>query len=138
MTAKIGFGTVLEIESGTPGQYTTVGGITSVKPPGVTAEVVDATHMKSANKAKEKLAGIIDWGQTSIGINYDPADEGHADLIAAVGTVAKLQIVFPDGEKWQFSAVCSAFEPGEITKEGLMTASFTADVTGVPTFVAAP
>jgi predicted secreted protein len=137
-TAKIGFGTLLEIEkAGTPDTYDTIGGITSLKPPGVSAEVIDRTTMQSPGKTKQKMGGLKDWGQVSVNINYDPADSGHAALMAAVGETKNFRIVFPDGSKWKVAAVASNFEPGEVTKEGLITASFTADIDGVPTFEAA-
>lgn len=133
--SKLGFGTLLEIESATPGTYTTIGGVTALKPPGVKAEVLDRTTMASPAKTKQKLGGLKDWGQTTISLNYDPADTaGHGALIAAVGETKKFRIKFPDNQTWTFDAVASAFEPGEVTREGLITASFTADIDGVPTF----
>jgi hypothetical protein len=54
--SKLGFGTLLEIESATPGTFTTIGGVTSLKPPGVKAEVLDRTTVVSP-LSQDTLAG---------------------------------------------------------------------------------
>lgn len=137
MAARIGFGTLLAIETATPGTYTVIGGITAIKPPGMTADVLDRTTMQSPDRVKQKLGGLKDWGQSQITLLYDPADTGHADLIEQIGVTHNYQVQFPTGERWNFAGVGSSFEVAEIAKDGLITATFTVDVDGAPTFVPA-
>lgn len=138
--SKIGYGALFKVENAsTPGTYDTVGEITSIKPPGVSAEILDRTTMQSPNKTKQKLGGLREWGQASVNVNFDPSDTtGHMALQAKVGETANYQIEFPDGETWDFPAIASNWEPGEVTPAGIMTASFTVDLDGEPTFNPAP
>lgn len=134
--AKLGFGTLIKIGNGDgpPETFTTVGNIVSLKPPGKKTAVVDRTTMQSPNAVKQKLGAIKEWEKTTCKVYFDPADAGHAAVIAAISQTKDLQILFPDGHTWTFAAVIESFEPGEVTKEGLIEATFQFDVDGDVTF----
>lgn len=129
--SRLGFGTILQVDFGS-GSFQDIALITSVTPPGVTAEVVDKTHMGSPDGFREKMGGLKSWGQVTVNCHYDPSDPVTADLIAACGETLPHRVRFPDNTTLTFDAVVVSFVPGEATMEGLMTATYTAEVTGKP------
>lgn len=74
-------GVKIEVSSGSPTAFATIGNVTSIKGPGGTASVIDVTNLLSS--AKEKLMGLPDEGQVTMDINYDPDNATHILLRGA-------------------------------------------------------
>lgn len=65
----------------TPAAYTKIGEVLTWDGPGGEASVIDMTHLQSTRR--EKLMGIPDEGQITLGINRDFTDTGQAVLAQA-------------------------------------------------------
>lgn len=76
--------------------YTEVGEVTDFSGPGGSANVIDATHLRSV--AREKLMGIPDEGQFTFSLNFVPGNDGQIAFRAARRSRAKqsFALVFSD------------------------------------------
>lgn len=130
--AAIGYSTTFGIKNG-GGTYDDVAEVTRVKPPAYSRDAIDATHMGSPNSFREYIPGLMDAGEVSIDINYVPST---SDVIIAAMTAGSgdFQITLPNGVKFQFAAVVTAFEP-EAPLDDKMSATATFKVSGKPTLV---
>jgi len=61
-----------------PPVYSTVGEVRSISGPSTTAEIVDITTHSVLGYWRKKLAVLIDPGEITFPMNYDPADALHA------------------------------------------------------------
>lgn len=126
--------------------------LTNPTPPSGSADEIEITDLDST--AKEYLQGLIDYGEATFDINYDPADTSHQALEAdlAAGTTSEWLIGFSDGTTAAPTVTASSFatpatsrswvlfsgfvkgfqkQSGTNTK---MTATLTVRVTGSPTY----
>ena len=135
--AAIGHGTKVLIASvAAPLVYVEVGEVTSVTPPPMTRDIIDATHMASPNKWREFIAGLKDGGEMSLDINFVPGSS-TTTLLVLMQTETEprpVKIQFPNAEEWGFSAFCTGFEPS-VPVADKMTASVKFTITGEPDFV---
>jgi len=105
MTASAGkaaFGTVLTIGT------TTIGEVTAITPPNLSANDIDMTNMSSADGYKEFIQGLRDGGEFSFEANFlTGAPAGQEALLALfhAGTVSTTyKIQFPGSlANWTFS-----------------------------------
>lgn len=137
--AMIGHGTLFKVGDGaTPEVFTTVAEVTKLKPPGLSRDTVDVTHMESTGGWREFIAGLKDGGEVSMEINFDPGGT-TTDLLTdmfSTSTVGNKKIVFPDNSEWAFKAILTGFEP-DAPVDDKMTANVKFKVSGVPTFTQA-
>lgn len=134
--AAIGHGTLFKIGNGaTPEVFTTVAEVTSIKPPNLSRDPVEATHTESPEKWKEFIAGLKDGGEVGIELNFVPGSATTLLLMAQFDTdvVGNKQVVFTTGQVWSFAAFQTGFEPDTSTPDK-MTASSTFKISGKPTF----
>lgn len=134
--AKIGFGALFKIESlDSPNVMITVGEITSIKPPSVSRDAVDATHSESPEGWREFIAGLKDGGEASVDLNFVPGGAGITMLLRELGvdTVTACAITLPTtpAYSWTFDAILTGFEP-DIPIDDKMSATATFKVTGKP------
>jgi predicted secreted protein len=137
--AKIGHGTKLYIgDSNSPGVWTPVAEITSIKPPSVTRDVIDATNSDSPDKWREHIPGLKDGGEVSFEGNFIPSGASTGQLILASANDAAIafKIEWPDSPPtvWEFQGFVTAFEP-DASFDDKMTFSSTIKVSGKPQFV---
>lgn len=136
--ARIGHGTTLGIAAvGTPeGPFTNLGEVTSITPPPVTRDIIDATHMESPEGWREFIAGLKDGGEMSCDLNFVPGSATDDLLVAmqAEDDPRPMQITFPNGAIWAFSAYCTGYEP-TAPVDDKMTATATFKVSGKPDFI---
>lgn len=133
--AKIGYGVLFKIGNGaSPTEvFTTVAEVTSITPPGMSRDAIDATHEESPDAWREFIGGLKDGGETSLELNFVPGSATTALLLAEIEAPAgNKQIVFTTGEIFSFKALCTNFEP-EAPLDDKMVASVTYKVTGKPT-----
>lgn len=137
--ARIGHGSQFYVGSdSSPITYTAIAEITSITPPSVTRDVIDATHTGSPDQWREHIPGLKDGGEVSIEMNFVPNSDSSNILVAIqLDSFARdFKIVFPDGSTWVFQAFCTGFEP-DAPFDDKMTATATFKVSGKPDFVTA-
>lgn len=110
MADGIGFqGTLFSVVAGT--ETTAVGAVTGLNGPNGRANVIDMTHSQSL--AKEKMMGLADEGEISVGVNFWPGDPGQEALLAARDSLARIdmRIEFAGATtaQWDFGGYCNAF-----------------------------
>lgn len=91
-------GTLLYYSLGSPTSFTALGKITGIDGPGGGSTKIDQTDLDDT-QFKRMLPGLIDAGDVSFDLNLNPADAGHAALIAAqkAGTLLEIKITPPSG-----------------------------------------
>lgn len=137
--AKIGHGVLFKIASGdSPSVMTSIGEITSVTPPAISRDAIDATHTASPEKWREFIAGLKDGGEASADINFVPGSDGHGLLMDQLDldTPTECEIDFPDGSKFEFDAILTGYAPSAPIDDK-MTATVTFKVSGKPVFTEA-
>lgn len=135
--ARIGHGSsFLMGDSNSPGTWTEIAEITSITPPSVSRDVIDATNSDSPDRWREHIPGLLDGGEVTIEGNFIPGGAGDVALIVAqTDTFARAyRIIFPNAVVWDFQAFCTAYEP-EAPFDDKMTFSATFKVSGKPDFV---
>lgn len=129
------YGTVFSRESITPGTYTAVANVNDITPPGIEREALDVTAHDSPDGYMEYIGGLINGGEVSITLHYDPAK--HDTLLADLESVdpVNYEITWPVavGGSWQFAAIMTGFAPAAPVDDKL-TAELTFQVSGKPTF----
>lgn len=133
--AKRGKNSTFGIEGVTPGTYTKVAEVTRIKPPGWTRDSVDATHLESPDDVKEFIAGLKEMSEASFDINWVPS-ASDVLLTAFSDESGNYEITAPNGVRIQFSGFITAYEPGDLTPDGKMTAAITIKPAGMATLVA--
>jgi hypothetical protein len=115
--ADIGTGTSISWES-------FLGELLDVNPPGASREAIDVSHMGTGSSHIFTPADLVDWGEMTVTIAYDPSDTPPIDSAASSCT-----ITFPDGSIWVFNAFMTSMKPA-VPLEDKMTAEVTVKVTG--------
>ncbi len=132
------FGALLQYEdSGSPGTFINVAEIKDISGPGESLDTVDATTHSSPSATREFLAGLLDPGEVSFSIAYDPEDaSGQAFMIAALRTreLNNFRIVSKTTNDAfrEFEGFVTGFEPKDPV-EGIIEADFSIKVTGAVT-----
>lgn len=106
--ALIGWSAEFWLESD-GGTLTELAEITAVTPPNSQTADVEATHMKSPNRRREYIAGLIDDGEGTFEMNYVPGSATDALIQQAQteGDSRNYKIVIPDGAfGWKIEGVC--------------------------------
>jgi predicted secreted protein len=136
--AAIGYGRLLAINdtSQSPAAYVVVGEITALNGPAFAADAIEATHMQSAARFREFVAGLRDAGEISGEINYTPGNAGMDLLLEHLGEVAQYRITEPSSFSPEATLVSQAILTqfditGPVAEK--MGASFTLKLTGQPT-----
>ncbi len=142
MTNFAAKGTLLKQGDGaSPEVFTTIAQVVSIGGPSLSLDPIDVTNHSSLDGWKEFVGGLLDGGEISLEINYDPVNATHnatAGLIKDMEdrTVRNFQLVFSDtaGTTWTVPALVTGFEPGAPV-DGKLSASVTLKVSGKPTLV---
>lgn len=130
-----GYGTLLKRGDGAePEVFTAIANATNITAPGLARNTIDVSAHDSPNKYMEFVGGMIDPGEVSIDVNYDPT--AHDMLVADLEDEdpRNYQLVFPDttGTTWSFAAVLTGFE-ATAPYDDKLTATLTYKVSGKPT-----
>lgn len=114
----------------------TIAQVAGIGPPGATRDVVEVDDLNPADEIKKKLLGLIDVGECALTLNFDPANNGHAAIEAALysGALQSCAIKYPSGSGYSFSGYVTGFAPQEITPGDVMQAEVTITVTTKPTY----
>jgi hypothetical protein len=140
MAVLPGEGTLLQIESVTPGTYTTIGQRVSIGGPGISVEPVETTHLDSTWKAF-RPSKVPDGGEVSMQLEYDPEDAVHIIILGHLTTppttLPNWRIVFNNGtgtrKHYQFAGFPTEWSPTGMEVEGNLLADVTIKVSGAIT-----
>ena len=138
--AEFAHGTLLKLgNGGTPETFATIAEVSDLKPPQIHQEALEATSHDSTDGWKEFQGGLLDAGEVTFQIFYQPTHATHsysAGMLkdAVNRTKRNFQLVFPDAgaTTWTFAALVTAFNPSAPV-DGLLTADITLKVSGKPT-----
>ena len=141
--ALIGYGSEFHLDDDTDPTpvLTELGEILSVTPPNPQVEDVEATHMKSPNRRREYIAGLIEDGEGTFEMNYVAGSTTDLLLQTALsdGATRNYKIVLPDAaSNWEITGTCivKGYERN-IPIDDRMTATVTVRFTGASTEAAA-
>jgi hypothetical protein len=133
--AVIGWGAQLSRGNGDgpPETFTAITELTAFEPPDEQADDVEVTHFESPDRTKEYVRGMIDAGEASFTVNYNPAVyPSHQQIVAdkASGAISNWKFVFPDDmETDVFPAYVKGFKP-KLGPNDALTADVTLKVAG--------
>jgi predicted secreted protein len=135
--ALIGYNTKYEVwdTTATPAAFVEIAEVIGVTPGEASTDRVEATHMKSAGRRREYIAGLIDSGEASLEINWvpgGPTDELLRRLFNSGDTVEH-RITFPNDARVTFDAQITGFSK-VIPIDDRMTATVTVSVSGDETW----
>ena len=137
-SALIGYGAEfhLDDDAGTP-VLTELAEILSVTPPNPQVADVEATHMKSPNRRREYIAGLIEDGEGSFEMNLVNGSATDTIIQTALtdGVTRNYKIVLPDGStNWEITGTCivKGYERN-VPIDDRMTATLTVRFTGAST-----
>lgn len=96
----------------------------NVKGPNTSMAIVDVSNQESV--ARRKLATLLDSGVLTADLYWEPTstqDEDLFDLYTQAPPVLRSwQVVWPDGQIWQFAAYLSKWQPDSAIAGALKTA----------------
>ena len=106
-------------------------GVTALTGPGESVTMIDSTDL--ADTTMQRIAGLLDSGEVSLSLDWDPAQASHIALRTAKDSraFAEFIIVWPDtgAEVFTFNAFVSAMSPSASVNDKL-TMSATLTITG--------
>ena len=138
--ARIGWGGKVYLGTdNTEGTLTLLSEVISTTFPQDEADEVDVTHLASPGRRKEFIAGLIDGGDMTVTLNYDPG--GATDLLLTAAKVAgstrSVRVVIPsesgDGSAdWNIttSGFVKRYAPDTMAAGDKVTATAVIRITG--------
>jgi len=141
MTNFAAKGTLIKQGDGaSPEVFTTIAQVVGLGGPSISLDPLDVTNHSSVEGWKEFVGGLLDGGELTLEINFDPADGTHDSTTGLIKdmtdrTVRNFQLVFSDtaNTTWTIPALVTGFEPAAPV-DGKLSASVTLKVSGKPTF----
>lgn len=138
MSGEIGYGVTLHVSDAFPAVTPTnlLGNVIDTTPPNPTRDIIDVTSSSSLNMAREFIAGLIDYGEVTIEMNWLPGDSTDALLrgIALERNPRTWKLTWtqmtPD-VTCTFAAFLTGYERNSPMADK-MTATLTLKVTGEP------
>ena len=105
-------------------------------PPPFSREAIEVTNQSSPDATKEFIPGLIDPGEVSMELNWEPGNATDVVLMAMAEESGPryFEEVFTQvtpNRKCAFYGFLTAYEPG-VPLDGKMTANLTMRVTGKP------
>lgn len=80
-----GFGIVFEYKDANE-TWTAVGAVEDATPPSITKDTYETTHHQTPNGHKTFSGGLVDFGEASLTIQYDPSDAAHTEMRTRAAT----------------------------------------------------
>ncbi|MCI0384590.1 phage tail tube protein [Streptomyces sp. CNQ085] len=128
-------GTLLQRgDGGDPEAFTSIANLTDISPPSSERETHDVTTHQSPDKHREYIGGLVDGGEVSCDINYDPREHDSLRADFEDPDPRNYKIVWPGtlGDV-EFAAVMTGFEYSA-AHDGKLEGTITFQVSGKPTF----
>lgn len=134
------FGTQLQLGDGASSEtFTEIARVESISGGGITQEFDDVTAHDAPDRYRQRIPTLLDQGEISFGIIWDPADPTHDNttgLLAELtgGTLSNYRVVFPTSPtvQWTIPAFVTGFE-WEAPVDGALRATITLQPSGAPT-----
>jgi hypothetical protein len=106
------------------------------------AETIEATHLKSPNRRREYIPGLIEDGELEVVINYVPGSATDILLRAALedGDTRDWMAVIPrETANWEVTGdgIVTGYDRGSVVADGKMEGTVTIRITGAVTEAAA-
>lgn len=119
---------------GTAGVWTDVALVSTIAPPQPSRDVTDVEELDPLDAVKKKLPGLIDVGEVSLTLNFDPANVGHKDLEADFWAALSkgYRILLPNNYAWTCTGFVSGWAPQEISAGDVVQAEVTITLTAKP------
>ena len=101
-----------------------IGNIISFNPPSPAADEIESTNLSST--AKEFVQGLIDYGEGSFEVNFDPSSAAHQAVLTglAAGTTREFLIGFSDATTAVPSVTGSSFGAPPTTRSWVKFSGF--------------
>lgn len=118
--------------------YTTVAQVRDINGPNMSRDTVEVTSRDSTGQAKEYLAGLLENGEVTFDLVYDPDGATHSASAAgglitllAAGTLNNFRVSFADSTATTatFAGLVTGFQP-TMPLNGAQTASVTIKISG--------
>ena len=85
---------------------------------------------------KQKIAGMIDGGEFSTTVHYDPTNSYHVALRGLVGTLVYIKVLAPaaivTNNQLAFSGILTQFGPEDGKLGGVLDGPFSVEMSGAP------
>lgn len=140
-TARAAINTLLQVGNGaSPESWTTVANVSSISGPGFTSQVEDVTTHSNANPWREKIPTLLDAGELSFEVFFDPSEVTHQEEGTGLMSLflnrqrKRFKIAFPAPNQtsyYIFEGYVTNFE-NAFPVDGVITASCTITLTGEP------
>jgi predicted secreted protein len=137
-SAIFGKGTKFQVEDApAAGTYTTIAEVKTISGPSFEAEEIDVTNHDSTGDFREFIRGLIDPGEITFEINYQPDDALHQQLFddLAAGTKRNYKMLFDQMTPTKYQMDFEAFirsMPITAPVDNVLSANVTVRVTGQP------
>ena len=139
--ARIGYNLTLEVGNAPGGSptYTELAEVTGFTPPAGAVDEVEVTHLKSASRRRQFIAGLIDSGTVTATFNHVPASatDTFINTWRAGAELRQVRGTYPDGATVIFTAFVTDYSIDNIVVDGKMASSLSIKVTGAVTVTAA-
>jgi len=115
--AEKGFGIIFELTTDGGTTWDAVGAVEDATPVSISKDTYETTHHGTTNGHKTFAGGLVEFGEASITIQYNPDDTEHIELRtrAATANESAQQYKFKFADTGAtietFSAICTGFEP---------------------------
>lgn len=140
--ATFGKGTLLQVETGTPGVYETIPECRNIGPPNPDRDQIDVTNHDSVGAAREFIGGLVDFSEVTADCNYILGSSIHqqciADAIASASVARNFRVLLVGATRSiDFAGYCQRFERN-LPHDAQYTANISIKVTGQPVENASP
>lgn len=134
------FGTRIELgDAADPENFTEIARVRDISGPGITQSFAEVTAHDSPGRYKEWIATLLELGQITFDIVWDPNNATHdntSGILAELtgGSKNNYQVVFPTNPAitWTIPAFVESLSPAEPV-DGALMASVTLKPSGQPT-----
>lgn len=134
MTKRVGYGSVLIVATTTGGEVN-VAQIRNISGPGVSGNDIDTTTMDSSSNYRTFTAGLLDPGEISFTLVYDPTAASHTRLARYMGSkylaTWKVAETSSAGTLTTFSGYVKGMSR-EIPMDDVITCDLTVKLSGKP------
>ncbi|MBA7515233.1 hypothetical protein ES705_07272 [subsurface metagenome] len=134
-----GYGAILAMDDQQAVDFTNIAEVVNFSGPTISADTEDVTHHESPGAYREKVVTLLNAGQVTFDLNFDPAGATHNNVDGLLErlenrTVEDFMITWPDqaATVWKFTAFVVGFEP-DAPVDGKLAASVSLEITGQPT-----
>ena len=133
MTKTVGYRSILAVTTTTG--LTEIGYIRNISGPGVTANDVDTTTLDSSSNYRTFAAGLLDPGEVTFGLVYDPTAASHTRLARYMDTRYLATWKVMEGSSAGTLTTFTGYIKGmgrEVPMDDVITCDVTVKVSGKP------